>query len=288
MSKTNIYDVIIIGGGPSGVSTALYAARCGLNVMVIHSGNSALHRAERIQNYYGAGELSGKELYNRGIAQAKGVGVAVIDGQVTFVRCDNTEEQTKFTVVTPECEYVCSRLVIATGSPRASLNVEGVKEFEGKGVSYCAVCDGFFYRKKTVVVIGAGEYALHEYNALKNLADKTYLLTDGKNPSFNVDNIITTKLKRIIGEQRVSAVELEDGTIIPVDGVFIAAGNLGSTAIAKSVGVLTDKSGAIITDNDGMTNVKGLYAVGDCTAGIKQIGKAVADGINVGLRLIKN
>ena len=287
MSKTNSYDVIIIGGGPSGVSTALYAARGGLNVMVIHSGNSALHRAERIQNYYGTGEVSGKQLYDNGIAQAKSVGVDVTLGQVTFVRCDSDDKATKFTVVTPECEYICSRLVIATGAPRTSINVDGVKEFEGRGVSYCAVCDGFFYRKKTVAVIGESEYALHEYDALKNLAGKVYLLTDGKNPSFVAENTVTKKLKRIAGEKRVNGVEFEDGSTIAVDGVFIAVGSMGSTAIAKSVGVFTDNNGAIVTDNDGMTNVKGLYAVGDCTAGIKQIGKAVADGIAVGLRLIK-
>lgn len=286
--ENNIYDVIIIGGGPGGVSTALYAARGGLNVMIIHNGNSALHRAERIQNYYGTGEVSGKALYEGGIAQAKSVGVTVVNGQVTFVRCDSDDKETRFTVVTPECEYVCTRLVIATGSPRASLNIDGVKEFEGRGVSYCAVCDGFFYRKKTVAVIGESEFAEHEYNAINKLAEKVYLLTDGKAPSFNADNTVTKKLKRIAGDSRVNSVEFEDGTTISVDGVFIAAGSLGSTAIAKSVGVLTDKSGAIITDNDGMTNVNGLYAVGDCTAGIKQIGKAVSDGIRVGLRLIKN
>ncbi|MCH5155079.1 MAG: NAD(P)/FAD-dependent oxidoreductase [Clostridiales bacterium] len=282
--ENNNYDVTIIGGGPAGISTALYAARGGLNVLVIHNGVSALHRAEKIQNYYGTGEISGAALYTQGIAQAKSVGVSVIEGQVTFVRQD---DENKFTVVTPECEYVCSRLVIATGAARTSLNVQGIKEFEGKGVSYCAVCDGFFYRKKTVAVIGEGEYALHEYNALKNIAEKVYLLTDGKAPSFTVDNTVSTKIKRISGEQRVNAVEFADGTSISVAGVFVAVGSMGSTAIAKSVGVFTDGNGAIVTDEHGMTNVTGLYAVGDCTAGIKQIGKAVADGIKVGLELVK-
>ena len=286
--ENTIYDVIITGGGPGGISTALYAVRGGLNVLVIHDGNSALHRAERIQNYYGTGELSGAALYEQGIAQAKDLGASVVKAQVTFVRCDGDGEKNRFTVVTSEREYACSRLVIATGAARTSLNIEGIKQFEGKGVSYCAVCDGFFYRKKTVAVIGDGEYARHEYNALKSIVGKVYLLTDGKTPSFTVANTVTAKLKCITGDTRVSAVEFVDGTAIEVDGVFVAVGTMGSTAIAKSVGVLTDGNGAIITDEHGMTNVVGLYAVGDCTAGIKQIGKAVADGVRVGIELIKN
>lgn len=278
------YDVIIIGGGPSGVSTALYAARGGLSVMIIHSGSSALHRAERIQNYYGTGEVSGADLYESGIAQAKSVGVTVVNGQVTFVRCDGDN---MFTVVTPDCEYTCGRLVIAVGAERKRIDIQGLKEYEGKGVSYCAVCDGFFYRKRTVAVIGEGEYAQHEYSALKNLAAKTYLLTDGKQPSFTADNTVTTEIKRVVGDERVTAIEFTDGTLLAVDGVFVAVGALGSSAISKSVGVLTDKNGAIITDDRGRTNVPNLFAVGDCTAGIKQIGKAVADGTKVGMELIK-
>ena len=283
-NTVNYCDVIIIGGGPSGVSTALYAVRGGLSVMLIHNGKSALHRAELIQNYYGTGEVSGADLYDSGIQQAKSVGVNVVNGQVTFVRCDG---DSMFTVVTPEHEYTCGRLVIAVGAERKRVDIQGIKEYEGKGVSYCAVCDGFFYRKRTVAVIGAGEYARHEYSALKNLAAKTYLFTDGKQPSFNADNTVTAQIKRVIGDERVTAIEFADGTQIAVDGVFVAVGALGSGAISKSVGVLTDKSGAIITDDCGRTNVPNLFAVGDCTAGIKQIGKAVADGIKVGMELLR-
>ncbi len=284
MDNHNNYDVIIIGGGPGGVSTALYAARGGLNVIVVHDGNSALNRAERIQNYYGTGDVSGSDLYQSGLAQAQAVGVTVVSSQVTFIRYDGES----FSVSTPTAEYTAKRAVIATGAPRKSVNIEGVKELEGKGVSYCAVCDGFFYRKRNVAVIGSGEYAEHEYNALKNLAATTYLLTDGQTPSFTADNTITKKLKRIVeSDGRVSAVEFDDGSEISVDGVFIAVGTLGSVGIAKSVGVMSDKNGAIVTDEHGMTNVSDLYAVGDCTAGIRQIGKAVADGIIVGMELVK-
>lgn len=280
------YNVIIIGGGPAGISAALYAARGGMKVLVLHNGASALHRAERIQNYFGSGEIAGDALYNTGLSQAVSVGVEVVEAQVTFVR---TNDGGGFTVDTPDHEYVCDKLVLATGVSPKRPNINGLAEYEGKGVGYCAVCDGFFYRKRIVAVIGAGEFAEHEYNALKSLAAKTYLLTDGKEPSFAADNVITHKIARIIGENgRVSGVEFSDGASIAVDGVFVAVGVAGSAAIARSVGIVTDKNGSIVTDERGMTNVPDLYAAGDCIAGIRQISKAVYDGMRVGMDIIKN
>ena len=133
----NIYDVIIIGGGPAGVSAALYAVRGGLATAIIHSGSSALHRAERIENYYGSGALSGADLYDRGIEQARALGVAVIDGQATFAQTDGEV----FTVSATVGEYKAKRLVVATGAARKTVDIAGLKDYEGKGVSYCAVCD---------------------------------------------------------------------------------------------------------------------------------------------------
>ena len=281
----NIYDVIIIGGGPAGVSAALYAVRGGLATAIIHSGSSALHRAERIENYYGSGALSGADLYDRGIEQARALGVAVIDGQATFAQTDGEV----FTVSATVGEYKAKRLVVATGAARKTVDIAGLKDYEGKGVSYCAVCDAFFYRKKRVGVIGAGEFAEHEYSAIKNVAGATYLLTDGETPSFTADNVATNRIARVIGRDgRVGGVAFEDGTELELDGLFVAVGVLGSGAIAKSIGAFTDVNGAIITDEKGMTNVAGLYAAGDCTVGVKQVGKAVADGMTVGIALIND
>lgn len=279
------FDVAIIGGGPAGISAALYAARGGLKVAVIHSGASALHRAERIENYYGSGALSGAELYERGIAQARELGVAVIDGQATFAQTDGKT----FTVNTTAGELRAKRLVAATGAARKSVNIEGLKEYEGRGVSYCAVCDAFFYRKKRVGVIGAGEFAEHEYSALKNVVGKAYLLTNGEQPSFEADNVERGGIARVLGRDgRVCGVMFDDGAELELDGLFVAVGVMGSGALAKSIGAFTDGGGAIVTDEFGRTNVDGLYAAGDCTAGIKQIGKAVSDGMSVGLALIND
>lgn len=276
--KTN-YDVIIIGGGPSGVSAALYAARGGLDVLVLHTGVSALHRAERIQNYFGTGEISGAALYDAGIAQAESVGATVVKAQATFVAVDGQG----FTVSTPNGDFRAHDLVLAVGATRKTAAVPGLTE--RKGVSYCAVCDAFFYRKKTVAVIGAGEYAKHEYSVLRAVAEKTYLFTNGQTPSFETDATVTAKIKGISGADGMT-VEFDDGQKIDVDGIFVAIGVAGATDMAKSIGVMTDKSGAIKTDEFGMTNVSGLYAVGDCTNGIRQIAKAVNDGMNVGMRLL--
>ncbi|MDE6401525.1 MAG: FAD-dependent oxidoreductase, partial [Clostridiales bacterium] len=164
-----------------------------------------------------------------------------------------------------------------------------LKDHEGKGVSYCAVCDAFFYRKKRVGVIGAGEFAAHEYAALKNVAGEVYLLTNGEKSSFDADSIVDGKIARVLGRDgRVCGVEFEDGTELALDGLFVAAGVMGSGEIAKSIGAFTDVGGSIVTDERGATNVSGLYAAGDCTAGVKQIGKAVADGMMVGLALVND
>lgn len=282
---TKGFDVIIIGGGPAGVSVALYAARGGLSVAILHNSASALHRTERIENYYGTGAVSGAELYDRGIEQARALGVSVIDCQATFAQTDGAT----FTVSTTIGEMHAKRLVVATGAARKTVDIAGLKEYEGKGVSYCAVCDAFFYRKKRVGVIGAGEFAEHEYSALKNVVGTAYLLTNGETPSFAADNVVSGKIARVSGRDgRVCGVTFEDGTELELDGLFVAIGVMGSGSLAKSIGAFTDGNGAIVTDERGETNVAGLYAAGDCTAGVKQVGRAVADGMTVGLALIND
>lgn len=283
MEKNDIYDVIIIGGGPAGASAALYAARGGVSVAVLTDGRSALHKAESIQNFYGTGAVSGDKLYLTGIEQAQSVGAEVIESQVTFASFDGNE----FRVDCPERTLKAKRLVIATGAERRTARLSGLKELDGKGVSYCAVCDAFFYRKRKVGVLGAGEFAEHEYNALKSVVGEVVLLTDGQEPCFPAENVDTRKLKRVVEKDgRVGGVEFEDGDVLELSGLFVALGTLGSNALCKSLGVFTEADGSIKVDANGMTNIKGLYAAGDCTLGIKQVAKAVADGMKVGLSLI--
>ena len=148
-------NIIIIGGGPAGISAALYAARSGRDPLVIEHGAGGLKKAEKIENYYGGGTLSGQELYDKGIGQAKALGVRILTAQVVGVEGFDT-----FTVHTDQGDFDTKAVILATGTSRKAPAIAGLKEMEGSGVSYCAVCDAFFYRGKKVAVIGNGDFAL--------------------------------------------------------------------------------------------------------------------------------
>lgn len=271
------YDVIVIGGGPAGVSAALYCARSGFSVCVIDGGASALLKAERIDNYYGTGGATGAALFVAGLDQARAAGAEILDGQVTFVSADDG-----FTVSSTAGELYGKKLIVATGASRARpKSIDG-----GAGISYCAVCDAFFYRKKRVGVIGAGAYARHEYETLAAVASSVALFTDGETPSFEAEETYTQKITGVKrnGEKLVG-VMLSDGKCVELDGLFVAIGVAGATALAKSMGILTLGDGSIKTDG-GKTNVRGLFAAGDCTSGVKQVAKAVCDGMTAGLAAI--
>jgi len=170
-------DVVIIGAGPAGISAALYAKRANKNVLVIYNGESNLEKAEKIDNYYGfENGITGKELYDAGIRQAKNLGVEVKEEEV--LNLELTLDG--FAVKTVDNVYEAKTCIIATGNKKLRPNIDGILEFEGKGVSYCAICDGFFYRKKNVVVIGNGKFAVSEARDLENIVADVKILTDGK------------------------------------------------------------------------------------------------------------
>ena len=168
--------IVIVGSGPAGCSAALYAARAGQEVVVISMGMGALSKAELIQNYYGFEEgITGAELYRQGVAGAKAVGAEFITAEV--VGLDYTGS---LVVQTTEGDYPADAVILATGAGRIAPKIAGLAEHEGRGVSYCATCDAFFYRGKTAAVLGSGEYALHEVQALLPLAGKVILCTNGE------------------------------------------------------------------------------------------------------------
>ena len=163
--------------------------------------------------------------------------------------------------------------------------IKNIKEFEGRGVSYCAVCDAFFYRGKKTAVIGNGEYAIHEANTLKKVAESVVMLTDGKEaPEY--DNCDTRKIKSIEGNETVEKIVFEDGSEMAVDGVFIALGVAGGVDLARKLGAVVNGS-YISVDENMLTNIPNLYAVGDCTGGLLQVAKAVCDGAKAGIDIIK-
>ena len=279
-----MYDVIIIGAGPAGVSAGLYVKRANLNVLMLYKGESALEKAEHIENYYGfENGISGKDLYLNGIRQAKNLGIDVKNEETINIRID---ENKKYTVITENETYKTKAIILATGNKKNTVKIEGIKDFEGKGISYCAICDGFFYRNKEVVVIGNGKYAVSEANELINIAKNVTILTDGKeSPEINNIKIDTRKIRRIIGENKVEEIEFEDNQKLKVDGIFIALGTADGNDFAKKLGIIT-KNNQIIVNENMETNISGIYACGDCTGNLLQVSKSVYEGTKAGLQAI--
>ena len=281
-----MYDLIIIGGGPAGVSAALYTTRANLKTLIIENGANALSRAHLINNYYGV-TATGSELYAKGLTQAKELGTEIIHDEVVAAEYSGAG----FSVTgSKTAEPQESRaLLLATGVKNATLNLPGLEALTGRGISYCAVCDGFFFRKKSVAVIGNGQYALHEAEYLKHLAGSLVILTNGddgtllKSAGFAVDE---RKLSSISGENKLCGVIFDDGAALELDGLFIALGTADSTDLARKIGAQLDGR-FIKTDGSGATNVPGLFAAGDCTGGTLQVAKAVYDGMNAASGIIR-
>ena len=189
-------DVIIIGSGPAGVSAALYAARAGRSVRVVSQGTGALEKAEKIENYYGFAEpVSGKDLAAQGIAGARRLGVEFMTAEVVWLGLDDT--LTHYIVETPTEKLAAKSVIMATGATRQSAPVPGLAPLEGHGVSYCAICDAFFYRKKAVAVLGAGAYAVHEAEILTRTSASVTLCTDGAEPEVSVPEGIRVETGRV-------------------------------------------------------------------------------------------
>ena len=273
-------DLIIVGAGPAGISAGLYAKRANTNVLILYNGESNLEKAEKIDNYYGfENGISGKDLYEIGIKQAQNIGIKVKKEEVIHIE----QSLNGFEIKTTENLYESRALIIATGNKKIRPSIKGINEFEGKGVSYCAICDGFFYRNKNVVVIGNGEFAINEANILKNIANNVKILTNGLEmlQKTNIE-VSKGKIKEIKGGLRVQEVVFEDDSTIEVDGVFVALGEAGGADFAKKIGVLTNNDN-IVVDEKMQTNVKGLFACGNANGGLLQVSKAVYEGAVAGL-----
>ena len=281
-----MYDVIIIGAGPAGITAGLYTKRANLNTAIIYKDESSLEKAELIENYYGfENGVSGKELYEKGIEQAKNLNIDVKNEEVVNIQISNIG----FDIIADKEQYSSKTLIFATGNKKNTPKIKGIKELEGKGISYCAICDGFFYRNKNIAVLGSGKYAISETNELINLAKEITILTNGeKAPEIRADNvkIDTRKIREVRGEDKVEEVEFEDNNKLKTEGIFVAQGVAGSSEFAKKLGIIT-KNDKIIVDENMKTNIKGIYACGDCTGGLLQISKAVYEGTKAGLEVIK-
>ena len=278
-----MYDIIIIGSGPAGVSAAVYAKRGGANVLVISKDTGTLGKAKKIENYYGFKNISGKDLYENGLKQLENLNIEFVKDEV--VQLNYTSQ---FEVTTVNNIFQAKYVVLATGVSRNVPNIKGIKEFEGKGVSYCAICDAFFYRNKDVAVLGSGNYAIHEAEILKPVVKSVTLLTNSEKLVENRDidlNVNEKKVREVRGFEKVDEIVFEDDTAQNINGIFVAIGTASTNDLARKIAARVENNKIIVNDNL-ETTVPNLYACGDCTGGILQISKATYEGTKVGLEIV--
>lgn len=284
--ENTMADILILGYGPAGISAALYGLRAGLDVLIVGKDGGALSKAHAIQNYYGLEKpLTGEELLKVGKKQALELGAKIVDDEVMDLMFDGTGFVAKG-LVGDFHGRVC---IMATGAARKKHPLPGMAEMEGHGVSYCAVCDSFFYRGKNVAVLGSGEYALHETQELLQVVSSVTLLTNGAEPTAPFPDkvrIEKRQLQGLVGEGTFQGVHYEDGTEENFDGLFVALGSANATDLALKAGAAFDQ-GKLVLDENLQTTLPGLYAAGDCTGGILQVSVAVGEGTRAALAAIK-
>ena len=281
-----MYDLIVVGGGAAGTSAALTARSRGKTVAVVANPveTSSMYKAERMDNFPGMPSVSGREMAAVFRTQLEESGAELIAGRALSV----VPMGGSFGVAVANDFYESRAVILAVGITRERL-YPGEAEFLGRGVSYCATCDAFFYRGKDVAVVGSGEYALHEVQALLPVAASVTLLLNGAPLAAEFPPEVTVrpeKIDAILGEQKVTGVQLSGGDVVELAGVFVALGVAGSTALARKIGAAVEND-RIVTDEKMQTTVPGLYAAGDCTGGLLQVAKAVYEGALAGTEAAK-
>lgn len=270
-------SVIIIGYGPAGISAAIYLKRQGIDPLVIGKDLGALEGYEsEIENYYGfATPILGKDLIRNGLEQANHFGIDIVTDSVISLK----SMEHGFSVVTPHDVFETNVVLLATGKTRRTMHRQGFTKFKGKGISMCATCDGYFYRRKKVAIIGCGPYMMHELEYLKKITQDLTIFTDGNPLTYDIDiPIVTDKILSFMGEEKLTHIQT-DHAIYPIDGAFIALGIPSSVEFASQLGVIIEKNNLVV-DEQYMTNIPGLFAAGDIIGGKLQIAKAVYDGMN--------
>ena len=286
----NIYDIIVIGGGPAGMTAALYAGRAGLSCLLLEKmffGGQMLKTAE-IDNFPGVPNVRDSfELADSMRSQAEDAGAELRTEEVLSL---STKNELK-TVVTDAGTYTAKTLILATGANPRKANIPGEETFAGRGVSYCATCDGAFFRDKTVAVVGGGNTALEDVFYLSSLCKKVYLihrrdtfraskvLVERAQNTENISFILNANVTEVVGDSFVTGIKLDTQTdILPVDAVFFAIGTVPESSLFQGF-VDTDNSGAVLTDETLQASVPGVFVAGDVRQKtLRQIVTACADG----------
>ena len=285
-------DIIIVGSGPAGMSAAVYGKRAGLSVLVtekVYYGTGQVAESSHVDNYLGIPGINGYELGEKFRSHAEGLGVEFKDGEV--IRFEKAAD--RWYVHLKNGETLESKTVVyAAGAAHRHLGVPGEEEFSGKGVSYCATCDGAFFKGKDVAVVGGGNTAMDDAIYLSDICNKVYLVHRRDvfrgdattlmklKETENIELVVPAKVQEVKGEQVVTALQLEDGRSLEVSGVFVAVGMQPATSMLQGI-VLMDDNGYIIADETGRTSAAGFFAAGDVrTKELRQIITAVSDGAN--------
>lgn len=288
------YDIIIIGAGPGGLTAGIYAGRQGTKNLIIDRdlAGGIGREVPEMENYPGFDNISGLELIEKMKAQAtKNTELHEMEEVTEIIK---TDEEYRFTVKTTKGEYQSKTIILATGSSHRHLDAKGEEEFKGKGVSYCATCDGFFFQGRDVIMVGGGNSALQEAIYLKSLGANVTLVhrrdefRAQKHLQDLVENegikiIYNATVEEIKGSMLVESVVLKDTktgklTELPINGVFISVGYIPHTELAKQLKIDLDESGHIIIDKEQKTNIDYVYAIGDVCVGLKQWVVACGEG----------
>ncbi|USS93624.1 thioredoxin-disulfide reductase [Fructilactobacillus ixorae] len=291
---TKKYDVIVIGAGPAGMTAALYASRAELSVLMLDRGvyGGQMNNTAEIENYPGFKSILGPDLSEKMYESSTQFGVEYAYGEVQDVQVDGDRKLVK----TADDEFEAPAVIIGSGSEYRKLGVPGEEQYGGRGVSYCAVCDGAFFKNEAVVVVGGGDSAIEEATYLANLAQKVTvihrrdtlraqkILQERAFARDNIDFIWNTNVTEILGnDQKVSGVALKNNQTgatseFQTAGIFIYVGILPITGAFSHLGI-TDEQGWIVTDDQMKTSVPGIFAVGDVRKKhLRQITTAVGDG----------
>ena len=283
-----MYDIIIVGAGPAGLSCALYALRANKKVLVLEakSYGGQIVNAHKVENYPGIPMISGFDYATNLYNQVKELGATIKFEQVIEVTEDKKVKTTKDT-------YQAKAIILATGAQRRKLNIENEEEYIGKGISYCATCDGNFYKNKTVAVIGGGNTALEEATYLSNIADKVYLIhrrdtfkgeekvLDELKEKANVEILYNTKVYKIKGQEVLESivVKVQDtDKELKIDGLFVAIGQNPQNEVFAPL-IELDSYGYIASKDGVHTNIKGIYVAGDARVKhLRQLTTATSDG----------
>lgn len=275
----HIFDTIVLGLGPAGISCAVYLKRFNMDVLLIGLENSALRNASLIENYYGIPSISGDDLFFKGIDQAKSLGIDVRKEEVLTI-----EKVNNIKITTNKDTYYAKSLFIGVGKGRNKLTCPNAEEFNGKGVSYCAICDGFFFRNKNIGIVGHKDFMKNELEILKRFNPNVAVFTNGE--TSDIDTLYQSKIHHLEGDGHLERVVLEDGTSVLIDGLFVAMGSQSSFSIAKHLGLILDDEDNIVVNNY-QTNIPGIFAGGDAIEGIKQVIKAANDGALAAMEIKK-